>query len=426
LTQAHVRLTGEMLVEGPDGIIRAADFPGRQGRLAFACLVLSRTPVPREQVAELVWPDRLPKSWERDLSAVVSKLRSLLMAIGFDEPVRTAMGCYQLRLGADTTVDVFDAMRFAEDAEAALARDDLRAAYGAVSVALEHCLRPFLPGESTEWVEARRAERRLLLVRVLDVGIEINIRRGVFPETRRMALQLIDLEPYRESSYAALMRLQIAAGDRADALKTYERARTLFADELGVPPGAALEAAYNEALLADAPESSATESGAPLPTGVVTLMFTDLVQSTAVAQRLGDEKAEAMRRSHFALLRELVAMHGGHDVKSLGDGLMLAFGSPRDAVRCAIAIQNAVAHEPDVSVPVRIGIHAGEPVVEKDDYYGLCVVIAKRLCDANTGGGILVSDVVRSLASISDLTEDRVELNLKGLANATVAWQIRA
>jgi class 3 adenylate cyclase len=427
--EARVRLTGELLVETAQGAARAADFPGRQGRLAFARLALSSNPVPRAQLAEVVWLDRLPRSWERDLSAVVSKLRTLLTSIGFDEPVRSAMGCYQLRLGTDVAVDVFDAMRFVEEAEAALARDDLRAAHGAISVAHEHCLRPFLPGEEGAWVDARRAERHELLVRVLDVYVEVDIRRGVFPEGRRMALQLIDLEPYRESSYAALMRLQIAAGDRADALKTYERARTLLIEELGVSPGARLEAAYQEALFADAPAVSgrSLETRPTLPTGTVTLMFTDLVRSTQLAERLGPEKADALRRAHFALLREVVAMHGGHEVKSLGDGLMVAFASAADAVSCAVAIQKAVAqkeHAEPEALAVRIGIHVGEPVLEDGDYFGLCVVIAKRLCDALEGAGILVSDAVRSLTSQARPLENRVELNLKGLTDPTVAWHV--
>ena len=424
-----MRLTGEMLVETAHGTARAADFPGRQGRLAFARLALSSNPVPRAQLAEVVWPDRLPRAWERDLSAVVSKLRSLLIALGFDDPVRSAMGCYQLRLGTDLAVDVFDAMRFVEEAEAALARGDLRAAHAAVSVAHEHCLRPFLPGEEGEWVDARRAERHELMVRVLDVYVEVDIRRGVFPEGRRMALQLIDLEPFRESSYAALMRLQIAAGDRADALKTYERARTLLIEELGVSPGARLDAAYQQALLADAPALSVVspEARPALPTGTVTLMFTDIVGSTQLAEQLGPEKAEALRRAHFTLLRELVAMHGGHEVKSLGDGLMVAFASAADAVSCALAVQAAVgkkAHEDLVRVAVRIGVHAGEPVLEDGDYFGLCVVIAKRLCDALTGAGILVSDAVRSLTAQVRPVENRIELNLKGFADPMVAWHV--
>jgi class 3 adenylate cyclase len=415
---ARVRLTGEMLVETQQGTARAADFPGRQGRLAFARLALSPSPVERAQLAEVVWPDRLPRSWERDLSAVVSKVRALLISIGLEDPVRQAMGCYQLRLGADVSVDVLDAMRFAEDAEAALARGDVRAAHSAIAVAHEHCLRPFLPGEDGPWIDGRRAERRELLIRVLDTIVAVDTRRGVFPEGRRMALQLIELEPYRESSYASLMRLQVAAGDRADALKTYERARTLLVDELGVSPGATLESAYQEALFADAPADT-------LPSGTVTLLFTDLVASTELAGRLGAEQAEVMRREHFSLLRELVAMHAGHEVKSLGDGLMVVFASAGDAVACAIAIDKAVSRKSSESVPlaVRIGVHTGEPVLEDGDYFGLSVVIAKRLCDAIDDGGILVSDAVRALTTEIP-ANDRVELTLKGFTDSIGAWPI--
>ena len=422
--EAQVRLTGEMQVTTEHGVIRAAEFPGRQGRLVFACLALSPQPVSRTEIAEAVWTDQLPKSWERDLSAVVSKLRALLLSVGFDDPIRSEMGCYQLRWGTTVAIDMLDAMRFVEDAEAAAGRGDVRAAHAAIAVAHEHCLRTFLPGETSAWVEARRAERHQLLVRALDVYVDVDIRRRVFPEGRRMALQLIELEPYRERSYAALIRLQVAAGDRADALKTYERARTLLREELGVPPGATLEAAYQEALLADAPAEGAG-IGSSLPTGMVTLLFTDLVGSTELAERLGPERGEVLRRSHFQLLREIVAMHGGHEVKNLGDGLMVVFTSPTDAVGCAIAIQRAVAQavteEPTI---VRIGVHTGEPVYENGDYFGLCVVVAKRLCDAASGGEILVSDIVHSLTARTHEVDRGAVVQLKGLADATMTWRV--
>ena len=77
-------------------------------------------------------------------------------------------------------------------------------------------------------------------------------------------------------------------------------------------------------------------------TGTVTLLFTDQVGSTETLQRLGDEEGERLRRAHFGLLREAAAMHGGEEVKNLGDGLMVAFVSAVDAVACAITIQQAV------------------------------------------------------------------------------------
>src|SRR5882757_3681581 len=142
---------------------------------------------------------------------------------------------------------------------------------------------------------------------------------------------------------------------------------------------------------------SAARSGG----GVVTFLFTDLISSTATAARLGEEAAEELRRAHFALLRQGIAAHGGEEVKNLGDGIMAAFTSPVGAAQAAVAIQTAVAEHntaaPDRQLSVRIGLHAGEPVREDDDYFGTPVVIAARLCGAARGGQILAGDLVAAL-----------------------------
>jgi class 3 adenylate cyclase/tetratricopeptide (TPR) repeat protein len=144
--------------------------------------------------------------------------------------------------------------------------------------------------------------------------------------------------------------------------------------------------------------------------GTVTLLFTDLVGSTEILDQLGDDAAERLRRTHFRLLREAVAANGGHEVKSLGDGLMVVFSSALDAVGCAVNMQQAVEHHNHWVAPlrgadgvpslnVRIGLHAGEPIRDEEDYYGTPVVIAKRLCDEADGGQILASDLVRGLVA---------------------------
>ena len=111
---------------------------------------------------------------------------------------------------------------------------------------------------------------------------------------------------------------------------------------------------------------------------VLTVLFTDVVGSTELLTRLGDDRADALRRSHFATLRAAIAEHRGREVKSLGDGLMVAFASARDAVACAAAMQRAVSEEPD-ALGLRIGIDAGEPIYEDDDLFGTPVVIATPL-----------------------------------------------
>ncbi len=141
-----------------------------------------------------------------------------------------------------------------------------------------------------------------------------------------------------------------------------------------------------------------------IPSGagsMVAVLFTDLVGSTELLERLGDDAFEALRRTHFGLLREAVARTGGQEAKNLGDGLMVVFPSTIAAVSCAVAVQHAVrAHNerhPDEAFLLRVGIQVGEPIREEDDYFGTPVVVAKRLCDAAQGGQILTSELVQDL-----------------------------
>ena len=124
--------------------------------------------------------------------------------------------------------------------------------------------------------------------------------------------------------------------------------------------------------------------------GVVVLLFTDLVGSTELLARLGDDAAEDLRRVHFSLLRSAIDTNDGREVKTLGDGVMAAFASPVQAVGCAVLIQRAVEeysrHHPEAPLCVRVGLHAGEPVEAEEDFHGTAVVVAKRLCDEAEGG----------------------------------------
>src|SRR5215218_5411265 len=114
----------------------------------------------------------------------------------------------------------------------------------------------------------------------------------------------------------------------------------------------------------------------------VTILFTELVGSASLFERQGDDAADVMRRNHFATLRRAVAEHGGREVKSTGDGLMVVFASAVAAVRCAIDMQIATAAAPD-GLGLRVGLDAGEPLPDDDgDLYGTAVNVASRLCDA--------------------------------------------
>jgi class 3 adenylate cyclase/DNA-binding CsgD family transcriptional regulator len=177
-------------------------------------------------------------------------------------------------------------------------------------------------------------------------------------------------------------------------------------------------------------EPTGHETG-PTVAAVITFLFTDLVGSTELLERLGDDAAESLRRTHFRILREAVTAAGGHEVKNLGDGLMVAFESAVAAVDCAVAIQRAVERHnrghPARRLDVRVGLHVGEPIRDEDDYFGHTVVVAKRLCDAAVGGQILASDLVRGLVgSRSRLHFESVgPLALKGLAEPLPAHEVQ-
>jgi class 3 adenylate cyclase len=168
------------------------------------------------------------------------------------------------------------------------------------------------------------------------------------------------------------------------------------------------------------------------PDGTVTILFSDIEGSTAMTERLGDQRWLELLRSHNGTVRECLRAHDGYEVKTEGDGFMLAFSSARRAVQCAIAIQRAFAaynETADEPTRVRIGLHTGEAIKEAEDFYGRHVVLASRIADQAQGGEILVSSLLKELTeSAGDIRfgEGR-DVKLKGLKGKQrifgVAWE---
>lgn len=123
------------------------------------------------------------------------------------------------------------------------------------------------------------------------------------------------------------------------------------------------------------------------------VLFTDLVGSTELIARLGEEEAHACRVRHFALLTACVERTHGRVVKNLGDGLMVLHNDSGDALECSRQMQQAVAADGD-GLGLRVGVHRGEVLRDGDDCFGMTVVVATRLCDTAEAGQIVVSDAV--------------------------------
>jgi class 3 adenylate cyclase len=136
--------------------------------------------------------------------------------------------------------------------------------------------------------------------------------------------------------------------------------------------------------------------------GLVTILFTDIVGSTTLTQRLGDAKARKLLRVHDTIVRGALEKHNGSEIKHTGDGIMASFYSASQALECAIATQKACARHFQSaveSIQIRIGLNAGEPISEDKDLFGTAVQLAARVCAQAVGGQILVSDVMRQLVS---------------------------
>jgi class 3 adenylate cyclase len=163
-------------------------------------------------------------------------------------------------------------------------------------------------------------------------------------------------------------------------------------------------------------------------TGQRTIIFTDIVDSTAMTQRLGDRGAMVILERHDQIVREALSRTGGREVKHLGDGIMAAFVSPGDAVKCALLIQaelkGGITKARDQLV-LRIGIASGQPVERNGDFFGSTVQLAARLCSHADPGHTLVSASVTEVCRQSGFAFEEIgPVSLKGFEQPVPAFAV--
>src|SRR6185503_16763691 len=263
----RISMTERLAIEANGVRLDEQRFPGRQGRILFAYLAVQHgRSVPRDELAELLWGEDLPATWEKALRVLATKLRALLEECGIDgsSMLRSAFGCYQLTLPVDAWIDVDAAVTALERGEAALSGRELDEARAQASTAVELARGVFLPGEDGRWVEDQRRDVRDVLVRALECLRDAALAAGEFGSAVRHAAEITALEPFSETSYRALMQAHVAAGNPAEALRVYERCRHFLADELGAYPSPESKAVYLE-ILRSSPGSSDSEIGVLAP-----------------------------------------------------------------------------------------------------------------------------------------------------------------
>ncbi|HEX5586730.1 MAG TPA: BTAD domain-containing putative transcriptional regulator [Acidimicrobiia bacterium] len=369
----HYGVLGPLEVSGPDGPI---GFEGRRERAVLAALVLARgAVVSTARLLDAVWGDAPPRSAAKTVQNHVLRLRKTLGS----QAIETREPGYRLVVAPDD----IDADRF----ERLIAVARVKTGAGDSAAALESYTaaralwrgRPFpeLELDSVAGAEATRLTE--LAHGAAEEYVAAALACGRHAEMIPELEAQVSAEPLREHRWAMLMLALYRSGRQADALRTYQRARALLGEELGIEPGSELRTLEMQIATQDVRLDVAVrrgESGA----GVVTIM-----SAPCTAQA-----------------RELVGRAGGEVVASSDDGIVVTFASAIECVRIALDIQDALRQERD-GVRTGIGIHAGEPEMDNGAMpIDAIEAVASSLRVHATHGEIVVSDLVRDLVDGRD------------------------
>ena len=251
LETPRIYLTGSVAIEHGEQLVRERDFPGRQGRVAFVYLALHRhRTVHRDELLTAIWPD---ESGDSGLDPIISKLRGMLRAAGLaaGAGIDVSAGTVALQLPSAAWIDVEAAANALDEAEGALRRHDINAAWGRANTAVIITRRPLLPTVEAPWIESQRATLRAMQLRALQCLVSVTANNHEPLLAIQHAAEMVELEPFRETAYQLLMRMHAAAGDRAEALRVFAKCRELLREELGVSPSPQTEAVYLEILRAE-------------------------------------------------------------------------------------------------------------------------------------------------------------------------------
>jgi class 3 adenylate cyclase len=433
----EVRLLGPLEV---DVAGRHLELRRNKQRALLALLALRPGEVfSRDRIVDELWGERPPKTAVASVQNVVSDLRKALSP----QVLVTRSPGYALALEPEAV----DARRFeagVDDAGAAARPDErvllLRAALalwrGEPLAGLE--LGAFAAAEASRLEELRTTGREALLEAELDLG--------------RHAQLIADFEalvaeyPLRERPTALLMLGLYRAGRQAEALEVYQRARDRLVGELGIEPWPELKR-LETAILRQDPTLDAPSRKPPSPPAraedrrkTVTILFADVVDSTALGASLDPEVLRAVMRRYFEVAQRVIERHGGTVEKFIGDAVMAAFGIPSvheddalRAVRAARELRDAIdelnSQEGAAFLQIRVGINTGEvlaadPAAQGSYATGAAVNVAVRLEEAAMPGEILLGESTHRLVSYAVEAEAVEGVDLGGALGRVNAYRL--
>jgi SARP family transcriptional regulator, regulator of embCAB operon len=235
LALSKVQLCGKLVV-AIDGERIEDRLPGRQGRMLFAFLTVNRARrLTRDELVDALWPE----GRDGGLAPLLSKLRRV-----------APLEDLELRLPADTEIDVETAVETVHRAESAVAQGDFHRAWGPAQVAMFVSRRVFLGGHEAHWIDEIRASMASVNLRALEAYAQAGVGIGgtEVAAAVRAGRELVRREPYRETGYRALMEALAAEGNAAEALRVYDDLRRLLHEDLGTSPSAPTQVLHKRLL----------------------------------------------------------------------------------------------------------------------------------------------------------------------------------
>jgi SARP family transcriptional regulator, regulator of embCAB operon len=236
--ETKIQLCGRLIVR-IDGVRVEDELPGAQGKLLFGFLALNRGRfVPRDELVDAIWGERLPNAPESALRALLSRTRAAIGAERLEGKTDLT-----LVLGPGTELDVETASEAIHTADSAVSQEEWRRAWVAAHIAVNTARRRFMAGHEADWIDEQRRAMEEMHVRGLEALAAAGVGLGgsELDLAERAARQLVKVAPFRESGYRLLMETLAAKGNVAESLLVYDTLREKLREELGIAPSSSLQ-----------------------------------------------------------------------------------------------------------------------------------------------------------------------------------------
>jgi class 3 adenylate cyclase len=217
-----------------------------------------------------------------------------------------------------------------------------------------------------------------------------------------------------------------------DQAQTFELVRTAWTDQAATAADVTTLQVFRDLF-----SSEVLRQGEEISVSSITLMFTDLRNSTKLYREIGDAPAFGRVREHFEILEQAVAKEGGSIVKTMGDAIMAAFRNPAAAMRAIWDVQHQLTARGEPLLSIKVGIHHGPCIVvnlnDRLDYFGSTVNIAARLPHFSKGGEVIFSESLRSDMEVMEFLEknaapnsvEKFQSNIRGYDHTMNLWRVR-